>query len=294
MLKRPFERVDAAWDLLPARFVAVTQGRWPEKSAIIDANFILYRISNSIQSLSTGDKPGVARNFTARLLNGGTSCQASCDLFPWARHPAASFSMASAQQFRITHAGLRTLYPAPVFIGIDRGLFKARDLEVAYKEIDSGALSSAALLLRIRADHGRRPDGHCPSRQAGQAFHDGLQFTRSHDHGHDCSQRRTPSVRGTIRTRRRKQRGKILKGMTIGITRPAAPTDIFSRFIMLEAGLDAQKDATLVQVGGPAALRAAFQSGKIDAFMLSPPLPQTLEKQGLGTTIVSQYRRRPA
>ena len=28
------------------------------------------------------------------------------------------------------------------------------------------------------------------------------------------------------------QRGKILKGMTIGITRPAAPTDIFSRFIM--------------------------------------------------------------
>ena len=62
----------------------------------------------------------------------------------------ASFSMASAQQFHITHAGLRTLYLAPIFIGIDRGLFKARDLEVTYKEIDSGALSSAALFQAPR------------------------------------------------------------------------------------------------------------------------------------------------
>ncbi|HEV8464149.1 MAG TPA: ABC transporter substrate-binding protein [Pseudolabrys sp.] len=197
----------------------------------------------------------------------------------------ASFSMASAQQFHITHAGLRTLYLAPIFIGIDRGLFKARDLEVTYKEIDSGALSSAALLSGSAQITSDDLMGIAPLAKQGKHFmmvynlldrmtmdmivrNDALQRA-----GYDPN---TPA----------QQRGKILKGMTIGITRPAAPTDIFSRFIMLEAGLDAQKDATLVQVGGPAALRAAFQSGKIDAFMLSPPLPQTLEKQGLGTIIV--------
>jgi ABC-type nitrate/sulfonate/bicarbonate transport system substrate-binding protein len=83
-----------------------------------------------------------------------------------------------------------------------------------------------------------------------------------------------------------KDRGKILKGLTIGITRPAAPTDIYARYIMSEAGLNPQRDATLVQVGGVAALSAAFRSGKIDAFMLSPPLPQTLERDGYGTIIL--------
>jgi NitT/TauT family transport system substrate-binding protein len=83
-----------------------------------------------------------------------------------------------------------------------------------------------------------------------------------------------------------KTRAKILKGLTIGITRPAAPTDVYSRFLMSEAGLDSQRDATLVQVGGVAALSAAFRSGKIDAFMLSPPLPQTLERSGHGIIVV--------
>jgi ABC-type nitrate/sulfonate/bicarbonate transport system substrate-binding protein len=197
----------------------------------------------------------------------------------------SSFGMASAEKYHITHAGLRTLYLAPVFIGIDRGMFKARDLEVEYKEIDSGALSSAALLSGSAQITSDDLMGIAPLAKQGKRFmmvYNLLdRMTMDMVVRNDALQRagydpKTPP----------QQRGKILKGMTIGITRPAAPTDIFSRFIMIEAGLDANKDVTLVQVGGPAALRAAFQSGKIDAFMLSPPLPQTLEKQGIGTIIV--------
>ena len=33
-------------------------------------------------------------------------------------------------------------------------------------------------------------------------------------------------------------------------------------------------------------LSAAFRSGKIDGFMLSPPLPQTLERDGFGSIII--------
>jgi len=82
------------------------------------------------------------------------------------------------------------------------------------------------------------------------------------------------------------QRLKVLKGLTIGITRAGAPTDAYSRYFLIKAGLDPQKDATLTQVGGPAGLSAAFRSGRIDAFMLSPPLPQNLERAGQGTIIV--------
>src|SRR5258705_3154689 len=53
---------------------------------------------------------------------------------------------AQAQTYKITHAGLRTLYLAPLFVAMDRGMFKARNLEVKYEEIDSGALSAAAVL----------------------------------------------------------------------------------------------------------------------------------------------------
>jgi NitT/TauT family transport system substrate-binding protein len=80
-------------------------------------------------------------------------------------------------------------------------------------------------------------------------------------------------------------RAKALKGLTIGITRPGAPTDTYSRYFMIRGGLDPKRDATLVQIGGGGALNAAFRSGRIDAFMLSPPFPQVAEKDGVGKII---------
>jgi len=58
----------------------------------------------------------------------------------------AGIKAAPAETNQITHAGLRTLYLAPLFIAMDRGMFKARGLDVNYNEIDSGALSAAAIL----------------------------------------------------------------------------------------------------------------------------------------------------
>ena len=197
----------------------------------------------------------------------------------------ASFGAASAEQYQITHAGLRTLYLAPVFIAMDRGMFKAHDLEVKYQEIDSGALSAAALLSGSGQVTSDDLMGIAPLVKQGK------QFTMVYN----LLDRMTMDliVRKDVLTRvgadlnvAAKDRGKILKGLTIGITRPAAPTDIYSRYVMSEAGLNPQRDATLVQVGGVAALSAAFRSGKIDAFMLSPPLPQNLEREGVGTIIL--------
>lgn len=145
------------------------------------------------------------------------------------------FDAASAQQYHITHAGLRTLYLAPIFIAMDRGMFKARNLEVTYDEIDSGALSSAALLSGSAQITSDDLMGIAPLVKQGKHFM--MVYNLLDRMTMDLVVRNDALKRaGYDPNMPPQQRGKILKGMTIGITRPAAPTDIFSRFIMSEAG----------------------------------------------------------
>lgn len=81
-----------------------------------------------------------------------------------------------------------------------------------------------------------------------------------------------------------------LRGMRIGYTLPTAPTDAYSRFYLMQAGLDPRHDAELVQIGGPPSLVAALKQGTIDAFMLSPPTPQIVELEGFGTVFIRGTR----
>jgi len=190
-----------------------------------------------------------------------------------------------AETYKLTHAGLRTLYLMPVFIAIDRGIFKDHGVDVTYREIDSGALSPAVVLsgdAQITSDD---ISGIAPLVRQGKEF---MMI-------YNLMDRMTMNlvVRKDVLARAGYDphaplvdRLKVLRGLTIGITRAGAPTDAYSRYFLVEAGLDPQKDATLLQVGGPAGLSAAFKSGRIDAFMLSPPLPQNLERSGDGTIIV--------
>jgi NitT/TauT family transport system substrate-binding protein len=198
---------------------------------------------------------------------------------------AAAFAApAHAETYKIVHAGLRALYLAPLFVAMDRGMFKERNLEVIYKEIQSGALSSAALLSGEAQMTNDDLTGVAPLAKEGKllmVYNLLDRMTMDMVVRKEAIEKSGISLNSDVKTRL-----KILKGLTIGITRPNAPTDVFARFLMKQAGLDPQRDATLVQVGGPAALSAAFRSGKIDAFMLSPPLPQTLARDGYGSIIV--------
>ena len=192
---------------------------------------------------------------------------------------------AHSESYKLKHAGLRTLYLAPIFIGIDRGIFKSRDLDLSYEEIDSGALSPAVILsghAQITSDDIL---GIAPLAKQGKEFM--MIYNLMDRMTMDLIVRKEVIARSSFDPKAPiSQRAKILKGLTIGITRPGAPTDAYSRYFLVRAGLDPQHDATLMQVGGVAGLSAAFRSGRIDAFMLSPPLPQTLERDGFGTIIV--------
>jgi NitT/TauT family transport system substrate-binding protein len=63
-------------------------------------------------------------------------------------------------------------------------------------------------------------------------------------------------------------------------------TDVIARYYLKRAGLDPDRDASLVPVGAASALVAALRTGAIDTYLLSPPSPQQLEKEGVGKIII--------
>jgi NitT/TauT family transport system substrate-binding protein len=62
-----------------------------------------------------------------------------------------------------------------------------------------------------------------------------------------------------------------LRGKRLGITRYGSTTDTVSRLLLKRAGLDPDRDVSVIQVGGVPEILAALQSDAIDAGALSPP-----------------------
>jgi NitT/TauT family transport system substrate-binding protein len=62
-----------------------------------------------------------------------------------------------------------------------------------------------------------------------------------------------------------------LKGKTVAIGRFGAAFDLLTRLVLQRIGLTPMKDVTLVQVGGSAERRAALESGRVQAGLLTHP-----------------------
>jgi len=192
---------------------------------------------------------------------------------------------ALAQTYRITQAGFRVLYMGPIFVALDKGFFKARGIDFAFTEIDSGALGMAAVLSGDAQISDLDPLGVAQVKKEGKSplmiYNLVDRVTLDLVVRNEALKKIGIDPKAPIL-----ERAKALKGLNIGITRAGAPTDIFARYFLVKAGLDPERDATLIQIGGVPALDSAFRSGRIDAFLLSPPLPQTLENAGIGTILI--------
>ncbi len=66
-----------------------------------------------------------------------------------------------------------------------------------------------------------------------------------------------------------------LKGARIGVTGAGSGTHQLALYMLTEAGLDPERDATVVFVGGGSEILAAFSRDRIDAFTLSNPTSDT-------------------
>ena len=77
-----------------------------------------------------------------------------------------------------------------------------------------------------------------------------------------------------------------LKGKTIAVTSPGSLTANLARYFVKEAGLDPDKDVSLVSVGGGGEILGALKSSKADAAMLFEPFVTIGIQQGFATMLV--------
>ena len=77
-----------------------------------------------------------------------------------------------------------------------------------------------------------------------------------------------------------------LKGKTIAVTSPGSLTANLARYFVKEAGLDPDKDVSLVSVGGGGEILGALKSSRADAAMVFEPFVTIGIQQGFATMLV--------
>lgn len=82
-----------------------------------------------------------------------------------------------------------------------------------------------------------------------------------------------------------------LVGKKIGITGPGSGTEALLTYLFSLVGKDAQRDATLVNLGAsPSAAIGALSTGRVDALSFFQPTGQMVETSGDGTILISPQR----
>lgn len=82
-----------------------------------------------------------------------------------------------------------------------------------------------------------------------------------------------------------------LKGRKIGITGPGSGTEALVKYLFKQAGMDAAKDATLVNLGSDvSAALSAITQGRVDLLSFPQPAAQLAEAAGAGRLYISPAR----
>jgi NitT/TauT family transport system substrate-binding protein len=195
-------------------------------------------------------------------------------------------SGAPATLAKIQIASAPNVFLSPLYVALDEGYFAEEGVDVEIVEIAAGTDSVAALV-----------SGNAQIADVG--FDDLLELSEEGEEGlvmvHNILNRVTLTLvmkpdlakqLGVTADSPLEDRFAALKGLRLGITSPGAPTDKYMRYYLRQAGLDPDRDAEIIPIGGGSSLLAALESDQIDAFHLSPPTPYIAEKEGFGTVLI--------
>jgi NitT/TauT family transport system substrate-binding protein len=162
----------------------------------------------------------------------------------------------------------------------EKGIFKDNGLDVDLQSINGGAQTSAALLAN-QIQIGQFGGSEALSANAGGAD---LVIVANLAPVYPYklyAQKNITSVQG-------------LKGKKIGVSNAGGSSDIATRAALKAAGLDPDKDVTIVAVGSHANRTAALLAGSIDAGVDDPPEDLELVKAGLTPLIDLAGQKLPA
>jgi NitT/TauT family transport system substrate-binding protein len=83
---------------------------------------------------------------------------------------------------------------------------------------------------------------------------------------------------------------KALKGLTVGVTNPAALTAHLAHFVIRKAGYVPQQDVNIIPVGAGPTWLAALENRKVDVALTAPPVPETAINRGFAIMFINNAK----
>jgi len=195
-----------------------------------------------------------------------------------------SAGVATAQDKITITTPTKTVSFGPVFLPLDNGGYKKRNIEASIVVLTGGMPAISAVLggdaqFTVVAD-----DELLKVADSGKMI-------RVHNFVNSFTQ--NFQVRNPILAERKvsltepwRERVKKLKGITVGVLGLGGSSDLSGRWLWREAGLDPVNDMKIQRVGALPSLIASLREGTADGFMLSAPAGQIVEAQGIGKITV--------
>jgi NitT/TauT family transport system substrate-binding protein len=83
---------------------------------------------------------------------------------------------------------------------------------------------------------------------------------------------------------------KALKGLTVGVTNPAALTSHLAHFVIRKAGYAPQQDVKIIPIGAGPTWLAAVENKKVDVALTAPPVPETAISRGFAIMFINNAK----
>jgi NitT/TauT family transport system substrate-binding protein len=155
---------------------------------------------------------------------------------------------------------------APLYLAVDKGLFKAEGLDVKLVAFQSGSDLGKAVIggsVEIANSAMSEMVAGIQQRQPLKAFWGGMNML-------SFSWWARPPIKSVEQA----------KGKKWGVTRVGSSTDFLTRYLLTKDGLDAEKDAKIVGVGPAAGAQAAIKANQIQVATASQPSDFFYEDEG--------------
>lgn len=102
--------------------------------------------------------------------------------------------------------------------------------------------------------------------------------------------RDTAKAKGISETTPLQEKLKALKGLTVGVTNPAALTAHLAAFVIRKAGFVPQQDVQIIPVGAGPTWLAALENRKVDLALTAPPVPETAVSRGFAIMFINNAK----
>ena len=176
--------------------------------------------------------------------------------------------------------GLSLIY-APLYVAEKKGYVEDEDIKLEHTTLGAGSESIQAL-VGGSIDVVATPFASiATARERGAPVVAFASFANANTAAVGIKNKFAPADDADLR-----ERVLSLKGLRVGVTSPGSGSDQTIRYLAKQAGLDPDKDMTIVGTGGTSEVVAAFAKGSIDAYVIGAPASDVAAEQGDGQVII--------